>query len=74
MAYGARIRSVEMTRGGRQGNNAFLEYQDNDHSKGFNFNMTYSKDGRTTLDPIFEKLDVDQFKTLERLMMKAVGN
>lgn len=26
MAYGARIRSVEMTRGGRQGNNAFLEY------------------------------------------------
>jgi len=26
-AYGTRIRSVEMTRGNRQGNNAFLDYE-----------------------------------------------
>jgi hypothetical protein len=30
MAYGAYIRSVEMTRGSRQGNNAFIE---NDNSQ-----------------------------------------
>jgi len=30
MAYGAYVRSVEMTRGSRQGNNAFLENEDND--------------------------------------------
>ena len=35
MAYGARIRNVEMTRGGRQGNNAFLEYNDNHEFRGF---------------------------------------
>jgi hypothetical protein len=29
MAYGAHVRSVQMTRGNRQGNNAFLEYSDN---------------------------------------------
>ena len=29
MAYGARVRRVEMTRGNRQGNNAFLQYEDN---------------------------------------------
>lgn len=29
MAYGARVRRVEMTRGNRQGNNAFLQYTDN---------------------------------------------
>ena len=29
MAYGAHVRSVEMTRGNRQGNNAFLHYPDN---------------------------------------------
>lgn len=29
MAYGARVRKVEMTRGNRQGNNAFLQYEDN---------------------------------------------
>lgn len=29
MAYGARIRKVQMSRGNRQGNNAFLEYHDN---------------------------------------------
>jgi hypothetical protein len=29
MAYGARVRKVQMTRGNRQGNNAFLEYVDN---------------------------------------------
>ncbi len=29
MAYGARVRKVEMTRGNRQGNNAFLQYTDN---------------------------------------------
>ena len=29
-AYGARVRAVTMTRGGRQGNNAFLEYADRD--------------------------------------------
>lgn len=29
MAYGSRVRKVQMTRGNRQGNNAFLEYEDN---------------------------------------------
>jgi ankyrin repeat protein len=29
MAYGARVRKVNMTRGNRQGNNAFLQYEDN---------------------------------------------
>jgi hypothetical protein len=29
MAYGARVRRVQMTRGNRQGNNTFLEYPDN---------------------------------------------
>lgn len=29
MAYGARVRKVQMTRGNRQGNNAFLQYEDN---------------------------------------------
>ena len=29
MAYGTRVRKVQMTRGNRQGNNAFLEYLDN---------------------------------------------
>ena len=29
MAYGTRVRKVQMTRGNRQGNNAFLEYVDN---------------------------------------------
>jgi hypothetical protein len=29
MAYGTRVRRVEMTRGNRQGNNAFLQYEDN---------------------------------------------
>jgi hypothetical protein len=29
MAYGVRVRKVEMTRGNRQGNNAFLQYDDN---------------------------------------------
>jgi hypothetical protein len=29
MAYGAHVRSVQMTRGNRQGNNAFLDYHDN---------------------------------------------
>jgi len=33
MAYGAHVRSVQMTRGNRQGNNAFLEYQDNTNTK-----------------------------------------
>ena len=28
-AYGARVRKVQLTRGNRQGDNAFLEYQDN---------------------------------------------
>ena len=30
MAYGSYVRSVQMTRGNRQGNNAFLEYDDNE--------------------------------------------
>lgn len=30
MAYGSHVRSVQMTRGNRQGNNAFLEYEDNE--------------------------------------------
>jgi hypothetical protein len=29
MAYGTKVRRVEMTRGNRQGNNAFLQYEDN---------------------------------------------
>lgn len=29
MAYGARVRKVEVSRGNRQGNNAFLQYIDN---------------------------------------------
>ncbi len=32
MAYGTRVRKVQMTRGNRQGNNAFLEYEDNPQS------------------------------------------
>ncbi len=28
MAYGARVRRVQMTRGNRQGNNAFLDHED----------------------------------------------
>lgn len=28
MAYGTRVRRVQMTRGNRQGNNAFMEYTD----------------------------------------------
>jgi hypothetical protein len=37
MAYGARVRKVEMTRGNRQGNNAFLQYSDNDHKNPVNY-------------------------------------
>jgi len=29
MAFGGKGRKVQMTRGNRQGNNAFLEYRDN---------------------------------------------
>ena len=29
MAYGTAVRAVQMTRGNRQGNNAFLQYSDN---------------------------------------------
>jgi len=51
MAYGARVRRVEMTRGNRQGNNAFLQYEDNYHrnpqhqitDQSFIRNILYSK-------------------------------
>jgi hypothetical protein len=51
MAYGRRVRKVEMTRGNRQGNNAFLEYEDNDNRNPVDFitdenfirNILYSK-------------------------------
>lgn len=37
MAYGTRVRRVEMTRGNRQGNNAFLQYEDNNHKSPVNY-------------------------------------
>jgi hypothetical protein len=37
MAYGTRVRRVEMTRGNRQGNNAFLQYQDNHQVSPINY-------------------------------------
>jgi hypothetical protein len=42
-AYGTKIRTVEMTRGNRQGNNAFLDYDGhfNTHASMPNFEMDY---------------------------------
>ena len=62
MAYGARIRKVQMTRGNRQGNNAFLDYQDNrqtplnyaNNETFLKFIFTYSSTKPSTLESIFK--------------------
>ena len=76
MAYGGRIRQdIGVMRGGRQGNNAFLEYHDYTSGQiGFAPTCTAGGYGATAiLDPVLRSLDVDQFKALERLTAKAMG-
>ena len=64
MAYGAHVRGVEMTRGNRQGNNAFLHYSDN--VKAVIAELTCC--GAPIIRLVKQRLiSVDMFKTLEKL-------
>jgi ankyrin repeat protein len=64
MAYGARVRKVEMTRGNRQGNNAFLQYEDN-HNRN---PVHYTGDERFVRNILYSKtLDHETLKQIYKL-------
>lgn len=64
MAYGTRVRKVEMTRGNRQGNNAFLQYEDN-----YNRNpVHFTTDERFIRNILYSKtVDHETFKQVYKL-------
>ena len=59
MAYGTHVRAVQMTRGNRQGNNAFLHYHDKQKNPILNISDAGYLKRRL--------ISVDMFKTLEKL-------
>ena len=64
MAYGTRVRKVEMTRGNRQGNNAFLQYEDNHNRNPVNF----TTDERFIRNILYSKtVDYETFKQVYKL-------
>ena len=64
MAYGARVRKVEMTRGNRQGNNAFLQYEDNQNRNPVHF----TTDERFIRNILYSKtVDYETFKLVYKL-------
>ena len=69
MAYGAHVRAVEMTRGNRQGNNAFLDYADNS----LNFLQDLSYGGASEAWLRDGLLAVREFQMLEKLMTTSAG-
>ena len=63
MAYGTHVRAVQMTRGNRQGNNAFLQYPDNSKAM-----IAALADHNNKTKFLKRRLiSVDMFKTLEKL-------
>lgn len=70
MAYGAHVRAVEMTRGNRQGNNAFLDYRDNNS---LNFLQKLSYGGTSEAWLRDGLLAVREFQMLEKLMTTGAG-
>ena len=70
MAYGAHVRAVEMTRGNRQGNNAFLDYHDN---SALNFLQEMSYGGASEAWLRDGLLAVKEFQMLEKLMTTSAG-
>ena len=69
MAYGAHVRAVEMTRGNRQGNNAFLDYHDNQWN--FLHELSYGSLPEAWLRDGL--LAVREFQMLEKLMTTSAG-